>query len=215
MYSASDWSWDTYRFARGDGQDVILDHDQSLFAPMDTIEFAADILPEELLVTRNQDDLILHFTGTSDQITVQNYFLSPNYRIEQFRFADGTVWNTTAIEAWMAAHGANVPTEGTDTLVGTPGDDTLDALGGDDTVSGGTGNDTLSGGMGSDTLFGNADNDVLDGEPASIPCGVARVMIRMSSMRRTIRWWRMPMKAPIPSTAPYLIPWPIMAGSNA
>ena len=163
VYSASDWSWDTYRFARGDGQDVILDHDQSLFAPMDTIEFAADILPEELLLTQNQDDLILRFTGTSDQITVQNYFLSPNYRIEQFRFADGTVWNTTAIEAWMAAHGANVPTEGTDTLVGTPGDDTLDALGGDDTVSGGTGNDTLSGGTGSDTLFGNAGNDVLDG----------------------------------------------------
>ena len=30
VYSASDWSWDTYRFARGDGQDVILDHDQYL-----------------------------------------------------------------------------------------------------------------------------------------------------------------------------------------
>src|SRR5262249_44214939 len=111
----------------------------------------------------NQDDLILRFTGTSDQITVQNYFLAPNYRIEQFHFADGTVWNTTALEAWMAANGSNVPTEGTDTLVGTPGDDTLEALGGDDTVSGGTGNDTLSGGMGSDTLFGNAGNDVLDG----------------------------------------------------
>jgi len=163
VYSASDWSWDTYRFAHGDGQDVILDHDQNLFAPMDTIEFAADIRPEELSVTRNQDDLILSFTGTSDQITVQQYFLASNYRIEQFRFADGTVWNTTAIEAWMAAHGANVPTEGTDTLVGTPGDDTLDALGGDDTVSGSTGNDTFSGGMGSDTLFGNAGNDVLDG----------------------------------------------------
>ena len=114
-------------------------------------------------MTQNQDDLILRFTGTNDQITVQHYFLAPNYRIEQFHFADGTVWNTTAIEAWMAAHGANVPTEGTDTLVGTPGDDTLAALGGDDTVSGGTGNDTLFGGTGSDTLFGNAGNDVLDG----------------------------------------------------
>src|SRR5262249_62174025 len=111
----------------------------------------------------NQDDLILRFTGTSDQITVQNYFLAPNYRIEQFHFADGTVWNTTALEAWMAANGSNVPTEGTDTLVGTPGDDTLEALGGDDTVSGGPGNDALSGGTGSDTLFGNAGNDVLDG----------------------------------------------------
>ena len=41
VYSASDWSWDTYRFARGDGQDVILDYDQNLFMSMDTIEFAA------------------------------------------------------------------------------------------------------------------------------------------------------------------------------
>ena len=114
-------------------------------------------------MTQNQDDLILRFTGSNDQITVQNYFLAPNYRIEQFHFADGTAWNTTALEAWMATHGANVPTEGTDTLVGAPGDDTLDALGGDDTVSGSTGNDTLSGGTGSDTLFGNAGNDVLDG----------------------------------------------------
>jgi Ca2+-binding RTX toxin-like protein len=159
---ASDWSWDTYRFARGDGQDVIRDHDQSLFAPRDTIAFA-DILPEELLVTQSQDDLILRFTDISDQITVQDYFLAPNYRIEQVAFADGTVWNTTALEAWMAANGANVPTEAADTLVGTPGDDTLAALGGDDTVSGGTGNDALSGGTGSDSLFGNAGNDRLDG----------------------------------------------------
>lgn len=163
VYSADDWSWDTYRFARGDGQDAILDHDQNLFMPRDTIEFAADILPEELVVAQNQNDLILRVTGTSDQITVQNYFLSANYRIEQFRFADGTLWNTTAIEAWMAANGANVPTEGIDTLLGTPGDDTLNALGGNDTVTGRTGNDTLSGGTGSDTLFGNAGNDVLDG----------------------------------------------------
>ena len=80
----------------------------SIFAPGDAIEFAANLLPEELLLTQNQDDLILRFPGTSDQITVQRYFLSPNYRIEQFHFTDGTVWNTTAIEARMAAQGGPI-----------------------------------------------------------------------------------------------------------
>ena len=93
-----------------------------------------------------------------------NHFLSTDYSIEQLRFADGMLWNAPAINAWLVATGANLPTEGADTLRGGSSDDTLNALGGDDTVSGGAGHDTLSGGTGSDRLFGNTGNDLLYGQ---------------------------------------------------
>jgi Ca2+-binding RTX toxin-like protein len=102
-------------------------------------------------------------SGTSDQITVEDYFLHSGYRIEQIQFADGTIWKATAINAWLASNNANVLTEGADTLIGTAANDAIAALGGNDTVSGSLGDDTLDGGAGDDNLFGNAGNDVLDG----------------------------------------------------
>ena len=154
---------DTYRFSRGDGQDVIDDFDP-WHTGTDTIEFTTGIVPSDVTLVQNGNDFIVRITETNDQVTVTNHFLSADYRIEQLRFADGTLWNAAAITTWLATNGANIPTEGADVLMSGTADDTLNALGGDDTVSGGVGNDTLSGGTGSDSLFGNAGNDVLYGE---------------------------------------------------
>src|SRR5207253_1571570 len=100
----------------------------------------ADILPSDVLLVRDQNSLVLHITGTSDQLTILNYFYVSPYNadgsIEQFHFADGTIWKTTAIDAWLASGNANMPTDGADTLMGTATNDTIAALGGDDTVSG-------------------------------------------------------------------------------
>ena len=159
-------SSDTYSFARGDGQDNIDDFG-TRWNSTDRLQFGAGLLPSDVLLARDQNSLVLRITGSSDQITILSYFYVSPYnadgRIEQFHFADGTVWKTTAIDAWLASGNANVPTAGADTLMGTATNDTIAALAGDDTVSGSIGDDTLDGGAGVDNLFGNEGNDVLDG----------------------------------------------------
>src|SRR6266446_4327922 len=77
---------------------------------MDTIEFTTDIVPSDVTLVQNGNDFIVRINGTSDQITVKNHFVSADYRIEQLRFADGTIWNATAISTWLVTNGANTPT---------------------------------------------------------------------------------------------------------
>jgi hypothetical protein len=91
-------------------------------------------------------------TGPASEVKLQFYQSDLNfpYGVEQFRFADGTIWDRQAI-ALMALRG----TAGDDVLVGYDGNDLLD---------GGAGNDLLIGGTGSDTyLFGRkSGNDTIE-----------------------------------------------------
>jgi Ca2+-binding RTX toxin-like protein len=96
---------DIYRFRPGDGQDSIVDSD-ARSGTTDTIQFLAGILPDDVTLAREQDHLVIRLTGSSDQITVQNYFLSAIYRIERLQFTDGTIWQSSDIDAWLAAHQA-------------------------------------------------------------------------------------------------------------
>ncbi|MCR4377239.1 MAG: tandem-95 repeat protein, partial [Rhodospirillales bacterium] len=57
-------------------------------------------------------------------------------------------------------NGADIGTDGADTLTGDAGVDVIDGLGGDDVMSGGAGNDRLTGGLGNDTLDGGEGVDV-------------------------------------------------------
>ncbi len=157
---------DIYVFNLGDGQDTIQNYDSSA-SRVDAIEFGVGIEPENVLVRRDGQSLVLTINGTDDKITVSNYFLqdaASHYRLEEVRFVDGTAWNIELVKALV-----QVPTEGADkiygyeindTLIGGGGNDTLYGNGGNDALTGGAGNDALDGGTGSDTyLF-----DVGDGQ---------------------------------------------------
>jgi Ca2+-binding RTX toxin-like protein len=83
---------DTYRFARGDGQDTIYDYDTTA-GNCDVLEFGEGINPEDVVVLRSGSNLIFKLVGTTDQITVQSYFVNQaHYAVEEVHFADGTVW---------------------------------------------------------------------------------------------------------------------------
>jgi Ca2+-binding RTX toxin-like protein len=154
---------DIYRFARGDGSDTILDKGPNgLFGPseggFDTIELAAGITVADVqIVQANANDLVLKLAGTTDQILMQGALGNTIYKIDQVKFADGTMWSYSDILAR-----SQVPTEGNDTiyagftpsaLTGAGGNDTLTGSDGADTLDGGTGNDSLLGGAGNDTYF--------------------------------------------------------------
>ena len=148
---------DVYRYALGDGMDIVNDYGDGSGGAggTDAIQFAVGILPSDVGVTQANigTDLLLTIAG-GGTISLQGTILEANKRIEQVRFADGTVWSYADLMAR-----ATTPTSGDDvfygdvgaqTLEGGAGADALYGRGGDDRLIGGTGNDTLSGANGSD-----------------------------------------------------------------
>jgi Ca2+-binding RTX toxin-like protein len=156
---------DTYLFGRGSGQDTIQDAD-STAGVADTIEMAAGVWPSDVALSRNGDHLVLRINGTTDQLTVYYWFWQdlPDNRVEQIRFADGTVWDAAAIKLTVLTG-----TPGADTLIGYPTADTLVGLGGNDTIFGRAGDDQLDGGPGADTMYGEVGDDTyLVDNPADV-----------------------------------------------
>ncbi len=146
----------TFVFGRGYGQDTVQTGTQWYAnTGLDQVEFLADITPSDFRVENHGSDLVLKVNGTIDQLTVASYFISPSTTVDQFVFADGTVWSLADIESRMIFVGS----DGNDTFLGTLGDDTIRGLGGNDQIRASAGNDILDGGAGNDFLEGGAGND--------------------------------------------------------
>ena len=145
---------DTYAFGRGAGQDVIVDRN----GVFDVIQMAADVLPGDILISRNGTDLVFDITGTSDRLTVRDFHLARTFRIEAVRFADGTVWDADFLLTPPRIR--VIGGSGDDVLQGTPGDDELVGLGGDDQLTGLGANDILDGGAGADRMTGGGGDDL-------------------------------------------------------
>jgi Ca2+-binding RTX toxin-like protein len=148
---------DTYVFGRGDGADRINAAGRDL-SEVEAVQFAADVLPSDLLWIQHGSDLIIRIRGTADQLTVTGAF-STN-PMSQYRFADGSAFTT---ETLPIDGGSGQATADNDTIYTGPGADVIDALDGNDIVESGAGNDSVRGGLGDDTLYGNADDDTLIG----------------------------------------------------
>ena len=150
---------DIYLFQRGGGQDVVSDRDWTR-GNLDVIKLAQGIGPGDLKVARVGYNLELTILGTTDKLTVNDWFSSTDSQIEQVQFADGTLWDA----ATLTTLSKGVASEGNDVLQGDESSaDILNGLGGDDSLYGLSGNDTLNGGAGNDKLFGGAGMDTLDG----------------------------------------------------
>ena len=145
---------DTYFFGPGAGQDTIVEFQGSL----DTIRMAPGVAPSDVVVTRDNNDLVLSLIGGTDRLTVSLYFLASPLQIELVQFADGTVWDQAFIE--NLSKPVITGTEGPDFLLGTSGDDRLVGLAGDDQLTGLAGNDLLDGGPGVDQLTGGFGDDL-------------------------------------------------------
>jgi len=166
---------DTYLFGRGSGSDIVSDYDATA-GNVDAVQMGADVLPADVTVSRDRSSLYLSINGTTDTLTLSNWFINDAYQIEQVMFADGTMWNVEELSV-LAGIPADVDgrlqggggddlidgTAGNDAMIGHAGNDMLNGGAGDDYIVGGSGNDTLNGDIGNDALFGNTGDDVLDG----------------------------------------------------
>ena len=146
---------DTYLFGKGDGADIVKSHydardylgnDSGKFS---TIAFKAGVLPSEIDAYRSGDNLVLSIIGTTDSITVEDFFSNNNHLntynpVQQVTFSDGTVWNLETLDD--KAFSGNATSE---VFHGTVGSDTFNGMAGNDTYNSQGGNDTY--------LFGKGD----------------------------------------------------------
>lgn len=149
---------DTYLFAGGDGDTNINNYDSGTNRN-DVLLFDAEIVPDDIVVSRAGNNLKLTLHSTGEIVTVFNHFITNNqYTLDAVEFADGTSWNSAAL-ALMVLTG----TDGADSITGFATDDTINGLGGNDTLRGDGGNDIVNGGDGTDLVLGGAGDDTLNG----------------------------------------------------
>ena len=151
----------TYNFNQGDGQDTISNY--SVYRS-DVIKFGNGIAASDITVVRAGENLVFRHANNTDQITVTDWFIDSFRWIERVEFANGTVWNASALTAAALVVDG---TAGNDVMTGTPMGDTLSGLTGNDTLTGFAGNDRLYGMEGTDSLDGGYGDDLLDGGEGS------------------------------------------------
>ncbi|WP_374307439.1 calcium-binding protein [Dongia sp.] len=152
---------DTYVFGRGSGVDVIVDDssvgdslvsgaEQPVQGSTDIVSFAADIAPEDLVLSRageSFEDLVIRIAGTNDCLIIKGGALGASadelengsaIGVEEYHFADGTVWTRNYIA-------------GLDLSVDRAGNNIIFEESGA-ALDGGSGNDQLFGGA-SDSIY--------------------------------------------------------------
>ncbi|APA68554.1 hypothetical protein YQ44_12880 [Janthinobacterium sp. 1_2014MBL_MicDiv] len=80
---------DTYIFGRGDGADIIAEVVEA--GSHDVVSFLAGVSAEQLWFRQAGAHLEVSTIGTTDKITVNNWYADTPVRIEEFRMADGRV----------------------------------------------------------------------------------------------------------------------------
>ncbi|SMB32247.1 Hemolysin-type calcium binding domain protein (fragment) [Sterolibacterium denitrificans] len=178
-YLAGEAGDDTYLFARGDGQDTIVDSGVQNGA-QNTLQFTDYTLDDVSRLLRSGNDLFIQFAN-GDSVKLSSYFSQlTSYNdtiLSEVRFADGQSFDVPALCLQLGIHLSESNDSytfsnqadrvygngGNDALYGGAGDDFLDGGTGNDSLYGGSGNDTLNGGTGNDYLAGEAGNDILQG----------------------------------------------------
>jgi Ca2+-binding RTX toxin-like protein len=149
---------DTYVFELGFGQDVVSDADGlTNQGGTDNITFGIGIAASDIDVVQADTgkDLVIRINGTTDQIILNNSSSDGYARIEEVRFADGTILTHADLIAL-----ATTPTSGDDIFYGSSAADTLSGGDGNDTLIADSGNDTLTGGAGNDYMKGGDGDDI-------------------------------------------------------
>ena len=167
---------DTFVYARGDGDDVIIDGgDQGSFDRL--LVPGVNGLTETHLSVDGYD-LIIDVSesapgaGDGGSIRIEDQFRGGgNYGLEEIVDGNNNVWTKHDLFDFMFGNTSGgwdlSGTSSNDIMEGSAGDDTLSAGGGSDLLVGGEGHDLLLGGNGSDTytyVRGDGDDVIVEGD---------------------------------------------------
>jgi Ca2+-binding RTX toxin-like protein len=90
---------DTFLFGRGDGQDLLQDNSGAA----DKVLFDGGINPLDLVISRQANDLRLAIHGSSDQITVQNWYVGTTNRTETIQAGNGQALLSAQVDQLIQA----------------------------------------------------------------------------------------------------------------
>ncbi len=107
---------DSYRFDRGHGADVVQENDATI-GNVDLASFAAGIATDQLWFRHVGNNLEASIIGTSDKLTLQNWYLGSPYHVEQFMTSDNKTLIDSRVENLVQAMAAfTAPSAGQTTL---------------------------------------------------------------------------------------------------
>jgi Ca2+-binding RTX toxin-like protein len=98
---------DTYLFNRGEGQDVIVDTDSTWFNS-DLLKVGG-ATSKQLWLTRSGSNLDIKILGTTDKVTVQNWFAGSSNQVEKITASDGKSLSASKVQALVNAMASFTP----------------------------------------------------------------------------------------------------------
>jgi Ca2+-binding RTX toxin-like protein len=99
---------DTYRLGRGYGADLVQEND-STAGNTDVAQFLGGVARDQIWLQRTGNDLVASIIGTSDKLTVQNWYLGSANHVEQFKTADGSTLLDSNVQNLVNAMAAFAP----------------------------------------------------------------------------------------------------------
>ncbi|WP_229720890.1 beta strand repeat-containing protein [Dyella nitratireducens] len=128
-----------------------------------SLTFGAGILPKDIDVQQQGNDLVLTDTVSGHSIDFSGWYSNTDSELSTIDFADSSIW-------WVNWDSPSAPFDenlhasvNNESLTGTAGNDTLNSDNGTDTLVGGTGATTLIGGSGTDLMVAGTGSNQMEG----------------------------------------------------
>jgi Ca2+-binding RTX toxin-like protein len=99
---------DTYKLGRGYGADTITENDTTA-GNTDVARFEAGITKDQLWFVKTGNNLQVSIIGTSDKLTLTNWYLGSQYHVEQFKTSDGKTLLDSQVQNLVSAMAGFAP----------------------------------------------------------------------------------------------------------
>jgi len=90
---------DLYQYSRGGGQDTVIDNSGT----SDTMQFGVTINPLDLVISRQANDLRLTIHGSTDQMTIQNWYSGATNQAETIQAGNGQTLLSAQVDQLIQA----------------------------------------------------------------------------------------------------------------